>query len=63
MRKKRAEPTFAERQQALLREKVVPSDPVELVIAKAREEADWFPEDGRTALLLYRLAAELEKRL
>jgi len=46
-----------------LREPVQPSDDLKTVIAKAREEADWFPEDGKTWRLLRRMADELEKHL
>lgn len=46
-----------------LRDPVVPSDDLETVIAKAREEATWFPEDGKTWRLLVRMADELEKHV
>lgn len=46
-----------------MRAPVIPSDDLATVIAKAREEASWFPEDGKTWRLLLRMADELEKRL
>lgn len=46
-----------------MRAPVIPSDDLTTVIAKAREEASWFPEDGKTWRLLLRMADELEKHL
>lgn len=57
MKKKREDPPLDP-----VRQKVLPSDSIEMVIAKLREEATWFPEDGKTWALLIRAADELEER-